>query len=105
MTLEERSFPLDTQIGHFENEQDVEKWLLEQKEPDYPHEYGHLIKATQVIYSPKIEEYLIRYKMQKAYNMYSYSQNFDEVPAEWIDLLNWMDICTDEALKEKQRLA
>lgn len=104
MTLERREFPLDTQIGRFENEKDVEQWLIKNDEPAYPHDYAALIKASQVIYTPQIEEYLIRYKMQKQYNIYSYSQNFDEIPADWIDMLGFIDGCINEALEEKERL-
>jgi len=104
MTLEKREFPLDTQIGHFENEQAVEQWLLTNEDPCYPHDYAALIKASQVIYSPEIAEYLTRYKMQKQYNIYSYSQNFDEIPADWIDMLSWIDTCVSEAEQEKSRL-
>ncbi len=104
MTLERREFPLDTQIGTFENEKDVEQWLIKNDEPGYPHEYAACIKAIQVIFTPQVEEYLIRYKMQKQYNIYSYSQNFDEIPADWIDMLPFMDMCITEALEEKKRL-
>ena len=104
MTLEERQFPLDTQIGHFDSEREVEEWLLDNTEPSYPHEYAALIKSSQVIYSPQIAEYLLRYKMQKNYNIYSYSLNFDEIPADWIELLPYMDMCVNEALEEKKRL-
>jgi len=104
MTLEQREFPLQTQIGTFENEKDVEQWLITNTESGYPHEYAACIKASQVIYTHQIEEYLIRYKMQKLYNIYSYSQNFDEIPADWIDMLSYIDSCVNEALKEKKRL-
>jgi hypothetical protein len=104
MTLEPREFPLDTQIGRFENEQEVEQWLLTNDEPAYPHEYAALIKASQIIYTPQIAEYLIRYRMQKDYNIYSYSQNFDEIPADWIEMLPYMDMCVNEAIEEKKRL-
>jgi hypothetical protein len=101
MTLERKEFPLSTQIGVFETEKDVEEWLLTN---DDPHTYAACIKASQVIYSPQIEEYLVRYKMQKQYNIYSYSQNFDEIPADWIDMLGHIDMCVNEASAEKQRL-
>jgi len=104
MTLEKREFPLDTQIGIFENEQDINQWLLNNNESGYPHDYAAFIKSSEVIYTPQIQEYLIRYKMQKEHNIFSYSQNFDNVPAEWIDLLSWIDICMGEALQEKQKL-
>jgi hypothetical protein len=104
MTLEQKEFPLHTQIGTFENEKNVEDWILTNSDPAYPYDYGHLIKASNVIYSPEIQEYLIRYKMQKQYNIYSYSQNFDEIPADWVDILSWIDVCMNEALEEKQRL-
>jgi hypothetical protein len=95
---------LNTQIGTFENEKDLERWLVENDEPGFPHDYAALIKASQVIYTRQIEEYLIRYRMQKQYNIYSYSQNFDEIPADWIDMLPHMDLCAKEALDEKERL-
>ncbi len=101
MELQVREFPLDTQIGTFENEQDVEQWLFANGDP---FDYGYLIKASQVIYTPQVQEYLIRYKMQKQYNIFSYSQNFDDIPADWIDILNWIDVCMNEAIDEKQRL-
>jgi len=104
MTLEKREFPMQTQIGYFENEQDVEQWLLSNTEKCYPHDYAAFIKSSDIIYTPQIQEYLIRYKMQKQYNIFSYSQNFDDVPADWIDMLGWIDVCMSEALEEKQRL-
>lgn len=102
MELEVREFPLQTQIGYFENEQDVDEWLLKKGDP---FDYGYLIKASQVIYTPQVQEYLIRYRMQKQFNIYSYSQNFDEIPADWIDVLAWIETCSNEALREKQRLS
>jgi hypothetical protein len=102
MELEAKEFPLQTQIGYFENEQDIDRWLLSDKFE--PFDYGYLIKASQVIYTPDIQEYLIRYKMQKEYNIFSYSQNFDEIPADYIEMLTWIDQCMNEALQEKQRL-
>jgi len=104
MTLEKKEYPLSTQIGVFETREDVEQWLLTNNDVGYPHEYAACIKDAQAIYSPQIEEYLIRYKMQKQYNIYSYSQNFEEIPAEWIDLLPYIDMCVNEALEEKKRL-
>lgn len=104
MTLEQREFPLQTQIGIFRDEKDVETWLITNTEPSYPHDYAACIKASQVIFTPQIEEYLIRYKMQKQYNIYSYSQNFDKIPADWIDMLSYIDSCVNEALEEKKRL-
>ena len=101
MTLERKEFPLQTQIGIFENEKDVEQWLIEDGSP---YDYGYLIKASQVVHTPQVEEYLVRYKMQKQYNIYSYSQNFDDIPADWIDMLSYIDICVNEALEEKQRI-
>jgi len=104
MTLEPKEFPMSTQIGRFDNEQEVEHWLLINEDNGYPHEYAATIKAAQVIYTPQIAEYLLRYQMQKNYNIYSYSQIFDEIPADWIDLLPFMDMTIAEALKEKERL-
>ncbi|MHA2055026.1 MAG: hypothetical protein ACW99F_15680 [Candidatus Hodarchaeales archaeon] len=114
MELEVREFPLHTQLrkwkeddiqdtfdGTFLNIHHLEKWLLENGNP---FDYGYLIKASQVIYTPDIQEYLIRYKMQKEYNIFSYSQNFDEIPADYIEMLTWIDQCMNEALQEKQRL-
>jgi len=95
---------LDTQIGRFDSEKEVDEWLLTNEDPSYPHDYGYLIKASQCIYSRQIEEYLIRYKMQKQYNIFSYSQNFEEIPADWIDMLPYIDGCVSEALEEKKRL-
>lgn len=93
---------MHTQIGHYENEHELEQWMLSD---DFdPFDYGYLIKASQVIYTPQIQEYLMRYKMQKQYNIYSYSQNFDKIPADWIDMLSWIDMCMHEAGNEKQRL-
>ena len=104
MTLEPKGYPLDTQIGRFDNEKEVEEWLLTNEDVAYPHEYAAIIKDSTVIYSPQIAEYLLRYKMQKQYNIYSYSQVFEEIPADWIDLLPFMDMTIAEALKEKERL-
>jgi hypothetical protein len=104
MTLEKREFPLNTQIGYFENEKDVETWLIQNRDKGYPHDYAAFIKDASIIYTPEVQEYLIRYKMQKNYNIYSYSQNFDEIPADYLDMLAWIDVCMNEALEEKQRL-
>ena len=90
MTLEPKGYPLDTQIGRFDNEKEVEEWLLTNEDVAYPHEYAAIIKDSTVIYSPQIAEYLLRYKMQKQYNIYSYSQVFDEIPADCIELLPFM---------------
>ena len=104
MTLERKEFPLTTQIGIFETQRDIEQWLLENDEIGYPHDYAALIKDLQTIVTPRVEEYLIRYKMQKQYNIYSYSQVLEEIPAEWVDMLSYMDFTVNEALEEKKRL-
>ena len=104
MKLENKEFPMSTQIGYFENEKDVEKWLLNNDEKGFPHDYAAFIKDASIIYTPDILEYLVRYKMQKNYNIYSYSQNFDEIPADYLEILTWIDTCMQEALEEKQRL-
>ena len=102
--MELREFPLQTQLGTFETEYDVEQWLLNNDEIGFPHDYAALIKASQIIVTPRVEEYLIRYKMQKQYNIYSYSQVLEEIPAEWVDMLSYMDFTVNEALEEKKRL-
>ena len=104
MTLNEVEYPLDTQIGVFNDPSEVETWLIKNTEIGFPHDYATLIKDSRIIYTPLIQEYLLRYKMQKQYNIYSYSQNFESIPGEWIEILNYIDHCVQEALEEKKRL-
>jgi hypothetical protein len=42
--------------------------------------------------------------MQANFNIYSYSNNFDEVPSRWISMLNFIDNEINAARKERQRL-
>ena len=42
--------------------------------------------------------------MLKNYKFYSYSQNLDELPAKWIDVITLIDEELMKAQKEKERL-
>ena len=103
MTFEKREYPFDSyQTGwKFTCDEDIDKWLIKDGNP---HTYCALIKSKSYIFSPTVQEYLLRYKMQSNFNIISYSNKFEEIPANWIDILNHIDIEIQAALKERQRL-
>jgi hypothetical protein len=106
MTFEEREFPFYSyqRLELFTCNADIDRWVLSQNHEYYPHEYCALIKCEKYIFTPAIQEYLLRYKMQANFNIYSYSNNFDEIPSRWISMLNYIDNEINAARKERQRL-
>ena len=107
--MESKEFPIDTQIGTFKNEHDLELWLNDQwihnnKVVEFlPIDYC-LIKHSPFIYTDNIQEILNRYSLFKNYGVISFSNNYDEMPAKWIDALTLIDIELSKAQKEKSRI-
>ncbi len=103
-----KEFPFNTQLDPpfdiIENEDKLDLWLFEQKDENYPYDYGYLIKDSDYIYTPSVADKLRRYKLQKEFGIYSYSKKFEDIPAIWIDMLNIISSEIPKALKEKNRL-
>lgn len=103
MTFDQREYPFKSYQKNmlFTCDEDIDKWLIDDGNV---HSYCALIKSESYIFTPQIQEYLIRYKMQNNFGITSYSSSFEEVPARWIDMLNFIETEIQSASKEKQRL-
>jgi len=90
--MEVQRFPLDTQIGNFNNESQVEAWLLTQDDSKVMSiDYMTFIKHSSLIYTPEINEYIMRYNLLKNHNIHSYGNVLDDLPAKWVDVLNLLE--------------
>ena len=96
--MAEVTFPIHAQIGVFNDESDIDRWMLSDR--FHPVDYFAFIKHLPYIFTPFVVEMLRRYKLLKEYNIYSYGQDFDKQPAWWIDLLVYMDEELQKAVKE-----
>ena len=94
--MQVQNFPIETQIGTFEDEKDVIDWMLEQDDSqvlaiDYITFINHL---------PLIQhEYLMRFNLLKNLNIQSYGNVLDDLPATWVDALNIMESEYNKAVK------
>ncbi len=102
--MEIKEFPIHTQIGTFNNGQDIDAWLSAQTSEYYPQEYCATIKSHSYIYNDFVEEQLLRYKYLREFGIVSYSNVFDELPAVWIDTLTLMDAEIKKATEAKRSL-
>ena len=93
---------MNTQIGNFENESDIDTWLL--SEEFHPIDYFTLIKHSPYIFTPFVTETLRRYKLLKEYGIYSYGRDFETQPAWWVDMLMLIDSEIQKAMKEHGKL-
>ncbi len=98
-----KQFPIETQIGIFQNEKDIDGWLQNQTESKiYGIDYC-FIAYPPYIFTPFIQECLTRYNFQqKGYT--SYSNHFDDLPAIWVETVSLIDSEFAKAKgKEKKR--
>lgn len=99
-----QEFPLHTSIGVFNDEQAIASWLWTQTNSKiYAIDYIYLIQHAPFIYTTDVQEVLLRYNAQKNYGIWSYSQNFDELPYKWIETLSLIDSELIKAAEEKKR--
>jgi hypothetical protein len=102
VTLDENSLPLKTQIGTFENESDIQEWILDQKSSKVlAIDYITFIRYAPLIYTEEIGEYLMRYKLLKEYRLYSYGNLVDDLPARFVDVLGIIDSEVPKAMESK----
>jgi len=102
--MEVKNFPIVTQIGIFNNEQEIASWLTYRNNSEYyAQDYIAFINHSPFIYTDFTEECLARYNLQKNYNVKSYGETFEEIPAWWVDILNLIDSEIIRATQERQR--
>ena len=96
--LIEQNFPIETQVGVFQDEQDIENWIWKNNTPFFAYDYIYLIRYAPFVYSNFTQECLVRYNMQK--NGYqNFSNIVDEVPGWWVDIFSMME---DEFMKAQK---
>ena len=89
--MELRDFPIESQIGVFNNEEEIANWIIRQDASSYyPIDYLAFINHAPLIYTSLTDECLIRYRMQKD-GYQNFSNIVDEVPAWWVDVYTMMD--------------
>ena len=64
-------------------------------------DYITFIRYAPLIYTDEIGEYLMRYKMLRKYNIKSYGDVLDDLPAVWVDVLDLIDTEAEKAMKCK----
>ena len=96
--MEIKEFPINTQVGIFNDDDDLQIWLNNGEPFDYC-----LIRHAPFIYTPFISEILQRYNYLKK-GIYSFSNIFDELPNWWIEAIEYIDSQMPEIIKEKQRI-
>lgn len=100
--MEIRQFPLKTQIGVYQAEQDLFEFLAVREESVVlAYDYG-LINHSSFIYTPEIIDIFARYKMLRSHNIISFGNTFDDLPAVWIDVVALIDNEIEKALEEKR---
>ena len=86
----------------FNDESDIIEWMMEQKSSQVlAVDYITFIRYAPLIYTDEIGEYLMRYKMLKEYNIKSYGDMLDDLPAKWVDVLSLIDSEVHKAMKCK----
>ena len=99
-----QKFPLNTQIGTFEDEEDIIKWMLKQEDSQVlAIDYFAFIKHSPLIFTPLVNEYIMRYNLLKTFNINSYGNVLDELPALWVDALNVMESEYNKAVSCKNK--
>ena len=97
--------PVTTQLGVFHNDEELASWLTYQNDSSiYAYDYIKLICNPDFIYTNFTNEVLTRYALFKNYNVYSYSNKFEELPARWIDMLGILDSEYNKAMEVWKRL-
>jgi len=99
--MEIKEFPIDTQIGVFQNEDDLNKWILAQDNSGiYGIDYA-LIGHAPFVFTPFVQECLSRYNFQKK-GYTSYSTHFDDLPAIWVETVSFIDSEIEKAMEKKR---
>lgn len=75
------------------NDEELEEWFANWYEK-YPNIYFNdfsLVGRWSYIFDEQIDEWIMRYNFLKSYNISSYGNTFDDLPAIWVDALNIMN--------------
>ena len=99
--MDNKEFPLKTQIWTFENESYIDKWLTSQ---DNSGIYGidYALKAhAPYLYTDSIQDSLARYSFQKK-GYISYSNLYDDLPALWVETVSLIDSELEKAMEKKR---
>ena len=102
-----RQFPIYTQVrwfnnGVINNEQDLD--LCVKDEQMTPLDYVAFINHAPYIYTTEVQVTLQRYNMLKDYSVPSYSNNFDGLPATWVDTLGYITHELNQAKEAFQKV-
>lgn len=101
--MQVQSFPIKTQIGEFHNEQDIIEWMLNASDSQVlAIDYFTFIKYSPLIFTPEINEYLMRYGLLKNHNIHSYGNVLDDLPAKWVDVLSLIESEYNKATAAKR---
>lgn len=92
-----REFPIHSQIGVFNDEADIDRWMLSDR--FHPIDYFTFIKHLPYINTSFTNECLRRFNFLKNYNTYSFSDKMEELPNWWCEMLELMETETQKAAK------
>ncbi len=98
----QNELPIQTTWGLIETEHDIDKWL-KGADKYYAQDYCYFIAYAPYVFTPEVKEYITRYNMLKNHGIKSYSDDFEGLPAKWVDILDFIEQEITVAMKEKQR--
>lgn len=98
-------FPIKTQIGCWNSENELCDWFdnWEPESTQIAYFDFCLIGHWPLIFAPCINDLLERHFYLKNYQIYSFSQNFDALPAVYIDGLNIIEKTISDITKWQQK--
>jgi hypothetical protein len=101
--MEIRSFPIQTPYGTF-TEDELEKFVARTDlSGELYHDYAAFVYHEPFIFTTEVRDFIQRYNLLKNHGIYSYSQNLDELPAKWVDVILLIDCEYQKATEDKKQ--
>ena len=102
--MRERQFPIETQIGTFQNEEDLDRWLLKSDDSvEYAYDYCCFVQHASYIYTSFVAIILNRFQLfQKG--IQSFGDIYEDLPAWWVDVINFMPEEIEKVTKFKTKI-
>lgn len=102
--MEIRNFPIQTPYGTYATEQELDLYLARTDlSAELYHDYAAFIYHEPYIFTTEVRDFIQRYNLLKNHGIYSYSQNLDEMPAKWVDVILLIDSEYITASKDKEQ--
>lgn len=100
--MEVKEFPIETQLRVFKDEQEIANYVLTSDITEFqPLDYCFIAYAP-FIFTPFVQECLERYEWMRRGHT-SFSNNYDDLPAWWVETVTLIDTEIDNALTQKRK--